>query len=111
MRLLSDENLSAWLPINLADVFPNSLHVRDIGLKSEPDRDIWIYAKAHGLTVVTKDEDFHRRTVFDKSGPKVVWIRLGNCSARVIESLLRAEQGAIQKLETHPERCLVVGLR
>jgi predicted nuclease of predicted toxin-antitoxin system len=111
VRLLFDENLSAGLPRNLADIFPDSLHVRDIGLKSGSDRDIWVYAKANGLTVVTKDEDFHLRTIFDRSGPKVVWVRLGNCSARVVENLLRAERESILRLDTQPERCLILGLR
>lgn len=111
MKLLFDENLSAWLPQNLADIFPDSIHVRDIGLKSGPDRDICNYARTHSLIVVTKDEDFHQRTLFERNGPKVVWIRLGNCSARAIEELLRAEQQAIQELAIRSTRCLILGLR
>jgi predicted nuclease of predicted toxin-antitoxin system len=40
MRLLFDENLSPWLVQNLADLYPASIHVRDVGLKREPDSDI-----------------------------------------------------------------------
>lgn len=70
MKLLFDENLSAWLPQNLADIYPGSLHVRDIGLKSMPDGDIWEYAKANGFAIVTKDSDFHERSIFDKDAPE-----------------------------------------
>jgi predicted nuclease of predicted toxin-antitoxin system len=41
MTLLFDENLSFRLCDLLADLFPNSLHVRDAGLASAPDQ-IWL---------------------------------------------------------------------
>lgn len=34
MKLLFDENLSPRLVILLADLFPNSVHVRDMGLRA-----------------------------------------------------------------------------
>jgi|GEM_PF-3158502 len=34
MRLLFDENLSPKLPNRLNNLFPNSLHVRDVGMKA-----------------------------------------------------------------------------
>ena len=37
MRLLFDQNLSHKLVKRLADVFPDSLHVRDIGMRSASD--------------------------------------------------------------------------
>ncbi|MEG4289134.1 DUF5615 family PIN-like protein [Microcoleus sp. C2C3] len=36
MKLLFDENLSPELPNRLSDIFPNSLHVRDVGMISCP---------------------------------------------------------------------------
>ncbi|WP_292857915.1 DUF5615 family PIN-like protein [Nostoc sp. LPT] len=35
MKLLFDENLSPKLPSHLSDLFPNSLHVRDLGMKND----------------------------------------------------------------------------
>ena len=58
MSLLIDENLSTRLPGSLQDVFPGSLHVREVGLESTDDDEIWAYAQAHGLSVVTKDKDY-----------------------------------------------------
>ncbi len=44
------------------------------------DRTIWEYAKAHGLTIITKDEDFQALANRQSSiPPQVVWVRLGNC--------------------------------
>ncbi|MEH1768718.1 DUF5615 family PIN-like protein [Nostoc sp.] len=34
MKLLFDENLSPKLPSHLSDLFPNLLHVRDVGMKA-----------------------------------------------------------------------------
>jgi predicted nuclease of predicted toxin-antitoxin system len=37
MKLLFDENLSPKLPNRLNDLFPDSLHVRDVGMKATID--------------------------------------------------------------------------
>jgi predicted nuclease of predicted toxin-antitoxin system len=44
MKLLFDENLSYKLVSLLADLFPDSLHVRDAGLKAADDHLVWQYA-------------------------------------------------------------------
>ncbi len=89
MKLLFDENLSPRLVRALADVYPNSLHVRDAGLASADDETVWRYAKERGFTIVSKDADFHQRSFLYGAPPKVVWIRLGNCSTADIERILR----------------------
>lgn len=45
-----------------------------------PNRAIWAYARDHGFVIVSADEDLHRLSVFHGPPPKVIWIRLGNCS-------------------------------
>jgi predicted nuclease of predicted toxin-antitoxin system len=40
VKLLFDENLSYKLAHRLADVFPDSLHVRDVGLESADDPNV-----------------------------------------------------------------------
>ena len=96
MRLLFDENLSPKLPDRLINLFPNSLHVRDIGVKATSDPIVWNYAKDNNLMVVSKDADMHDLSLVFGSPPKVIWVRLGNCSTFQIESLLRREFGAVQ---------------
>lgn len=96
MRLLFDENLSPKLSSRLSDLFPNSLHVRDIGMKATNDPLVWNYAKANNLIVVSKDADMHDLSLVFGSPPKVIWIRLGNCSTLQIENLLRRDFGAVQ---------------
>ena len=41
MKLLLDENLSPQLVRRIEDLFPESLHVRSVGLKQTPDKTVW----------------------------------------------------------------------
>ena len=72
MKLLFDENLSPKLPRLLAELFPGSTHVRDCGLTGQSDEDIWRYAIANGFIIVSKDADFHQRTLLYGPPPKLV---------------------------------------
>jgi predicted nuclease of predicted toxin-antitoxin system len=73
----------------LVDVFPDSLHVRDVGLAAADDLDVWRHAAQHDLVIVSKDADFHQLSFTRGAPPKAVWIRIGNCSTRQVEELLR----------------------
>ncbi len=88
--LLFDENLSGRLVDELADLYPNSAHVEGVGLRGAPDHVVWEHARMHGHVLVTRDEDFHRLSVVRGFPPRVVWIRLGNCTTRQVAELLRA---------------------
>ena len=80
MKLLLDHNLSPKLVHLLADVYPECTHVHDIGMERASDTEVWRYAAEHGFTIVSKDSDFHQRSLLFGSPPKVVWLRIGNCS-------------------------------
>jgi predicted nuclease of predicted toxin-antitoxin system len=63
--------------------------VREIGLRDATDELIWTYALDHQAAIITKDEDFARRTWRTTQGPSIVWLRFGNCSnAFLIECVL-----------------------
>ncbi|MBF2056456.1 MAG: DUF5615 family PIN-like protein [Cyanobacterium sp. T60_A2020_053] len=96
MKLLFDENLSPKLPLRLRDIFPDSLHVRDVGMKATVDSIVWDYAKDNNLMIVSKDSDMHDLSLVFGSPPKVIWLRLGNCSTLQVENLLRREFEAIK---------------
>jgi predicted nuclease of predicted toxin-antitoxin system len=96
MKLLFDENLSHKLVRLLEDLFPDSLHVRDVGLKSADDPLVWEFAKNNGLVIVSKDADMHQRSFLFGSPPKIVWVRLGNCSTSEVELLMRKNCDAIK---------------
>ena len=74
---------------NLADIFPESIHVREISFAEAEDKEIWEYANINEFVIVSKDTDFQQRSLFFGHPPKVVWLRVGNCNVEIIESLLR----------------------
>ena len=96
MKLLFDENISPRLATLLGDVFPESKHVHEIGLGSADDATIWNRALVEGYTIVTKDSDFHERSLLVPDSPRVVWIRRGNCSTDEIALMLRANADALR---------------
>lgn len=95
MKLLFDQNLSPRLPRLLADIYADSIHVREVGLRAADDLAIWQFAKAEGYAIVSKDSDFQQRSLLHGAPPKFIWLRVGNCTVNTIESLLRRYSPAI----------------
>lgn len=73
------------------------------GLLGASDRDVWEYAARQGLVLVTKDDDFQRLSILRGSPPKVIWIRLGNCSTADVAALLRLRVSEVRAFVEHPE--------
>ena len=110
MKLLFDENLSPRLVESLSDLYPESQHVHSVDLGGADDPAVWLYAKQHGFAIVSKDSDFAERSVLENDSPKIVWIRLGNCSTGDIEQLLRSANEAVtQFIQQDEETCLILG--
>lgn len=110
MKLLLDENLSPRLVEALFDLYPGSAHVHGVGLGASDDSEVWEHAKAHGFVIVSKDADFAERSVLESNPPKVIWLRLGNCSTNDVERVLRVHVDAIREfVERDPETCLLLG--
>lgn len=100
MKLLFDENLSPRLVTLLADVFPASVHVREVGLARAPDSVVWDYAIQHGFIIVSKDEDFHHLSFLKGSPPKVIGINTGNCSTKLVARVLRERHQQIKNFDS-----------
>ena len=92
---------------SLADLFPESQHVRDVGLSSAPDDDVWDYAREQSLVIVSKDSDFQGRSFLFGHPPKVVWIRRGNCSTERLETILRTHCVQMQAFNGDNESALL----
>lgn len=89
MKLLFDQNLSPRLVDRLADIFPNSNHVDNLGLAEASDIEIWTHAGNHEFAIATRDKDYNELLMVRGFPPKVIWIRRGNCSTSEIEAMLR----------------------
>ncbi len=108
MKLLFDENLSPKLPRFVAMPFPGSAHVRDCGLLGQTDKDVWEYALTNGFTIVSKDSDFHQRSLLYGYPPKLVWLRIGNCTREQIIQLITAHEQQIHALGLDPFESVLV---
>ena len=97
MKLLIDHNLSPKLLRILSPHFPDSEHVRNLGMRQASDTEIWNYAKTHDFTIISKDADFHQRSFHHGFPPKVVGILGGNCPTSVIEKMLLSNIEAIRR--------------
>ena len=108
MKLLLDENLSLTLTKTLAATYPGTAHVRKFGLQSAPDPKVWAHAANHGYTIVTKDADFHHRSLLQGHPPKIIWLRIGNCSTSEIAELLIAKREQVETFIKSTEHSFLV---
>jgi predicted nuclease of predicted toxin-antitoxin system len=108
LKLLFDENLSPRLAAAFQGDYPGSTHVHHAGLGAAADDQVWQYAREGGFAIVTKDADYPERSLIQGFPPKVIWIRLGNASTARIESALRAEREAIERLDSDPELAVLI---
>ena len=108
MKLLVDENLPPRLVHDLADLFPDSVHVGPLDLGSTPDTLIWEYAKEHGFALLTKDKDFANLSLASGAPPKVILLQTGNCSTDRILGILRNNAIRLADFESDTRRSLLV---
>ncbi len=99
MKLLFDQNLSPRLPRLLANIYPESIHVREVGLLEASDSAIWEFAQANGFAIVSKDSDFQQRSLLLGAPPKFIWLRVGNCTVKRTVDLLRTYSPAIHTFD------------
>ena len=108
MKLLFDENLSPQLVRRIADLFPDSTHVRSVELKQTPDRTVWEYAKSNNLSIVTADADFYEIAVALGHPPKVIWLRGCDYPTAVAEELIRGQAIRIFNFFEDTERAVLI---
>jgi predicted nuclease of predicted toxin-antitoxin system len=108
LKLLFDQNLSPSLVERLQDLFPGSVHVKDVHLERAPDYLVWEYARDHSLCIVTQDADFADQVVLDGFPPKVLWLRTGNSSTKQLEATLRKHASKIREFEPDSEAGVLI---
>jgi predicted nuclease of predicted toxin-antitoxin system len=55
-----------------------------LGLREAKDTALWNRALQDQWIIVTKDEDFAARATHAETSPQIVWLRIGNCTNRVL---------------------------
>ena len=106
--LLFDQNLSYKLCKVLAAGFPGCQHVREASLSNADDGEVWKFAAANGLIIVSKDQDFRQRALLFGPPPKCIWVRLGNCPAADIARLLERRASIIREFQYSEARLLIL---
>lgn len=99
MKLLLDANISWKLLNNLVLAFGECAHVDFIGIDvPAKDSDIWNYARDNNYIIITKDNDF--LDLLEQYGfpPKVMLVKTGNNSSKVLAGLLIHAKPLIEDL-------------
>jgi len=97
VKLLLDENLSDRIISRIVDLYPDSVHVKTLGLINTDDVIIWEYAKAQDFIIASKDSDFHQRSLLYGHPPKFIYLRIGNSPTSKIVKILRDNFGTISQ--------------
>lgn len=108
MKLLFDHHLSPSLVERLAALFPESNHVWNLRLHDAPDTMVWLHAREHGFTVVSKDADFSEVSMELGYPPKLIWLRIKNWSTDQIEDLIRSSYPRITEFEAARDRGILI---
>jgi predicted nuclease of predicted toxin-antitoxin system len=108
VKLLLDENLSDQIIHRIVDLYPSSQHVKALGLTNTDDAVIWEYAKTNGFVIVSKDSDFHQRSLLYGHPPKFIYLRIGNCPTSKITQILRDNLNTIVQFESSETESLLV---
>jgi predicted nuclease of predicted toxin-antitoxin system len=73
------------------------VHVTQVGLQDESDNRIFEFARSKGYTIVTFDSDFIDLCVVKGAPPKIIWLRTGNQTTKVLERILMVQKGTIEQ--------------
>lgn len=96
MKLLLDENLSRRIVPFLQPLFPGSSQVALLGLESAGDEQIWHCAKKNDFVIVTRDSDFHERSLISGHPPQVIWLKIPNRSKTAVLNILLEHHKVIE---------------
>jgi predicted nuclease of predicted toxin-antitoxin system len=108
MKLLLDENLPRSLAKALEAQFPGTVHVAHVDLLKAADDVVWNYARENNFSIMSKDRDFADRSDVFGPPPKVVWIRIGNCSVQQLAAAIHASGPEIEEFLSDEHAGLLV---
>jgi predicted nuclease of predicted toxin-antitoxin system len=77
-------NLPRYFSLWAGDKYEHVVNIND----EMKDTEIWQYAKAHQLTIVSKNADFSELALLSDPPPRVIHIKLGNMKMREFHATL-----------------------
>lgn len=96
MKFLVDAQLPPALARFLTAKGENAIHVLDKQMMESSDSEIWELALKESLIIITKDEDFQMRATVSATPPKIIWVRLGNSTKKVLLNFFEEKWGRIK---------------
>ncbi|MEA5579382.1 DUF5615 family PIN-like protein [Anabaena sp. UHCC 0451] len=108
MKLLLDENLSDRIVDKILDLYPDSQHVKTLGLINTDDAIIWEFAKTNNFVIISKDSDFHQRSLLYGHPPKFIYLRIGNSPTSKIVQILRDNLATITQFDSSDTESILV---
>ena len=69
---------------------------------------IWSFVQQHDYTIVSKDADFHQRSLVFGHPPKLVFLRVGNCPTSRISHLVRSIYVLLSAFDSDPGSSFLV---
>jgi len=108
MKLLLDENLSDRIVDKIFDLYPDSQHVKTLGLINTDDAIIWEFAKMNSFMIISKDSDFHQRSLLYGHPPKFIYLRIGNSPTSKIVQILRDNLSTITQFDSSDTESILV---
>ena len=66
------------------------------------DAEVWSYAQDNDFAIVSKDSDFANLAFLHGQPPKLVYVRIGNCSTDQIAEILMRSQSTISAFLNDP---------
>lgn len=86
MLFLIDTQLPRSLGSTLESKGHEIKHGLDLNDGKSSDNELWKYALDSNAIIITKDEDFAAWIFSGRTGPFVIWLRIGNCSKAVLDA-------------------------
>jgi len=108
MKLLLDENLSDRIVDKIIEMYPDSQHVKTLGLTNTDDAIIWEFAKMNSFVIISKDSDFHQRSLLYGHPPKFIYLRIGNSPTSKIVQILRDNLTTITQFDSSDTESILV---
>jgi predicted nuclease of predicted toxin-antitoxin system len=79
-----------------------------LGLTQTDDKMIWDRARDEQFCIVSKDSDFHQRSLLFGAPPKVIFLKVGNCTTEKILTVLRSNSVVIGEFGLDPDASLLI---
>lgn len=101
MRWLLDAHFPVRLAVYLRDRGHDCDRVVDVGLGRASDIEVWREAIRTDRIVVSRDEDFWFLALREGDAGRLLWVRLGNCSASMLVAAMeRAHDEVVEAFAT-----------